>query len=98
MAGLLDKINYSRDLHLLDAEELGELAEEIREYITECVSVTGGHLASNLGTVEATLAMHYVFDFEKDRLFWDVGHQCYTHKILTGRKEGLRKLRQRGAP
>lgn len=96
MAGLLDKINYSRDLHLLEPEELGELAEDIREYITECVSVTGGHLASNLGTVEATLAMHYVFDFEKDRLFWDVGHQCYTHKILTGRKEGLRKLRQRG--
>jgi len=69
---------------------------EIREFITAAVSRTGGHLASNLGVVELTIALHYVFDFEKDRLLWDVGHQCYTHKILTGRKEQFVKLRRLG--
>jgi 1-deoxy-D-xylulose-5-phosphate synthase len=94
MAGLLEKINSPQDLHLLSIEELGELAEEIREFITHSVSQTGGHLASNLGVVELCIAMHYVFDFKKDRLLWDVGHQCYAHKILTGRKDMFSKLRQ----
>ena len=95
MAGLLEKINSPQDLRLLPVEKLGELAEEIREFITRSVSQTGGHLASNLGMVELCIAMHYVFDFKKDRLLWDVGHQCYAHKILTGRKEMFAKLRQR---
>jgi 1-deoxy-D-xylulose-5-phosphate synthase len=94
MAEFLDKINTPEDLHSLSIEELGTLAEEVREFITQSVSQTGGHLASNLGVVELTIAMHYVFDFKKDKLLWDVGHQCYTHKILTGRKELFGKLRQ----
>jgi 1-deoxy-D-xylulose-5-phosphate synthase len=94
MTPLLDKINCPQDLHLLSLDELQTLAEEIREYITHSVSQTGGHLASNLGIVETTIAMHYVFDFKKDRLLWDVGHQSYAHKILTGRKDLATKLRQ----
>ncbi len=95
MAELLEKINGPQDLHLLSVEELQELAGEIREYITHSVSQAGGHLASNLGVVEITLALHYVFDFKKDKLLWDVGHQCYAHKIITGRKDIFTKLRQR---
>ncbi|MCK4958797.1 MAG: 1-deoxy-D-xylulose-5-phosphate synthase [Planctomycetes bacterium] len=95
MGELLDKISSPKDLHLLSVEELQLLAKEVREHITHSVSQTGGHLASNLGIVELTIAMHYVFNFEKDRLLWDVGHQCYAHKILTGRKEQFAQLRQR---
>jgi 1-deoxy-D-xylulose-5-phosphate synthase len=94
MAEFLDKINGPEDLHSLSVEELKVLAEEIRELITQSVSQTGGHLASNLGVVEVTIAMHYVFDFKKDKLLWDVGHQCYAHKILTGRRELFSRLRQ----
>lgn len=93
MSDFLKKIETPKDLHLLNTEQLSDLAQEIREHIIECVSETGGHLASNLGTVEATLAMHFVFDFAKDKLLFDVGHQCYTHKIITGRREQLKKLR-----
>ncbi len=96
MTQLLDKINSPADLHLLSVKDLGVLAEEIREYITRAVSQRGGHLASSLGVVELVIAMHYVFDFKKDRLLWDVGHQCYAHKIITGRKEQFTKLRRRG--
>jgi 1-deoxy-D-xylulose-5-phosphate synthase len=96
MDQLLEKINSQADLKKLSIPELKGLAEEIREFITDAVSKTGGHLASNLGVVELTLALHYVFDFENDKLFWDVGHQCYTHKILTGRKNLFNKLRRRG--
>jgi len=96
MARLLDQINSPADVKKLSTAELKRLAEEIREFITAAVSRTGGHLASNLGVVELTVALHYVFDFEKDKLLWDVGHQCYTHKILTGRKEQFDKLRRRG--
>jgi len=96
MAKLLEKINTPQDLHLLSVDELGELAEEIRQFITYSVSQTGGHLASNLGVIELTIAMHYVFDFKSDSLLWDVGHQCYAHKIITGRREDFSKLRQRG--
>jgi len=96
MAKLLEKINGPQDLHLLSVDELGELAEEIRQLIIYSVSQTGGHLASNLGVIELTIAMHYVFDFRNDSLLWDVGHQCYAHKIITSRRENFSKLRQRG--
>lgn len=93
MAKYLDRINTPGDLRELSFEELGVLADEIREFITHSVSQTGGHLASNLGIVELTIALHYVFNFEEDRLLWDVGHQCYAHKILTGRKDMFGRLR-----
>jgi len=95
MTKLLDKINGPQDLQKLSVKDLGVLAEEIREYITHAVSQKGGHLASNLGVVELVIAMHSAFDFKKDKLLWDVGHQCYAHKILTGRKEQFAKLRRR---
>ncbi len=90
----MEQINGPEDLKKLTAAELKELAGEIRQFILDSVSRTGGHLASNLGVVELTLALHYVFDFQNDRLLWDVGHQCYTHKIITSRKELFRRLRQ----
>ncbi len=92
----LDKINSPADLKKLPVAELEGLAEEIRQFILNSVSQTGGHLASNLGAVELTLALHYVFDFQRDKLLWDVGHQCYTHKIITGRKAGFERLRHAG--
>ena len=93
---MLEKINSPQDLKMLSVAELKELAEEIRQFMLVSVGKTGGHLASSLGVLELTLAMHSVFDFKKDKLLWDVGHQCYVHKILTGRKELFAKLRQRG--
>ena len=90
----LAKINSPEDLKKLEIEELDELAAELRTEIIETVSRTGGHLASNLGTVELTLALHYLFDFLEDRIVWDVGHQAYSHKLLTGRKDRFRSLRQ----
>jgi 1-deoxy-D-xylulose-5-phosphate synthase len=96
MDRLLERINDPADLRLLDAEELTQLARELREFIIASVSQTGGHLSSNLGTVELALALHYVFDTPRDRLVWDVGHQTYAHKILTGRRDGMAKLRQFG--
>ena len=93
---LLDKINDPADLRKLDRRELLPLAKELREFIVESVSSTGGHFSSNLGTVELTIALHYVFNTPDDRLVWDVGHQTYGHKILTGRKAGMPKLRQKG--
>lgn len=95
MPNLLEKIDSPDDIKKLSLREIETLAREIREFITECVSVTGGHLASNLGVVELTLAMHSVFNFKTDKLLWDVGHQCYTHKIITGRKALFEKLRTR---
>ncbi len=92
---LLDKINYPQDLRTLTIPQLNKLASEICHFITYSVSKCGGHLASNLGAIELTIAMHYVFDFTKDKLVWDVGHQCYAHKILTGRREKFSKLRQK---
>jgi 1-deoxy-D-xylulose-5-phosphate synthase len=96
MSDLFDNVNMPQDLHLLSVDELKVLAAQMREFITHSVSRTGGHLASNLGMIELTIAMHYVFDFSKDKLLWDVGHQCYAHKILTGRKDKFSMLRQRG--
>ena len=91
---LLDKIFSPQDLKSLNYRDLGLLAEEIRHRIIEVLSVNGGHLASNLGTVELTLALHSVFDSPNDKFLWDVSHQTYTHKILTGRKERLASIRQ----
>ncbi|HOV76730.1 MAG TPA: 1-deoxy-D-xylulose-5-phosphate synthase [Sedimentisphaerales bacterium] len=92
----MDRINSPADLKTLSVAELEQLASEIRQFILNSVSKTGGHLASNLGAVELTLALHYVFDFQRDKLLWDVGHQCYTHKIITGRKAGFERLRTAG--
>ncbi|MDQ2962202.1 MAG: 1-deoxy-D-xylulose-5-phosphate synthase [Pseudomonadota bacterium] len=96
MKRLLEQINDPADLRGLDADELPQVARELREFIINSVSQTGGHLSSNLGTVELAIALHYVFDTPRDRLIWDVGHQTYPHKILTGRREGMAKLRQWG--
>ncbi|MBN2105692.1 1-deoxy-D-xylulose-5-phosphate synthase [bacterium] len=96
MQKLLDKIQYPEDLKKLNIEQLPQLAEEIRTFLVEQVSKTGGHLAPNLGVVELTLALHYVFDMPKDKIVWDVGHQAYVHKILTGRKDRFHTLRQYG--
>jgi 1-deoxy-D-xylulose-5-phosphate synthase len=96
MSELLDKIHGPADLKKLSVAELETVAEEIRQFILRSVSKTGGHLASNLGAVELTVALHYVFDFKHDKLLWDVGHQCYPHKIITGRRAGFERLRQVG--
>jgi 1-deoxy-D-xylulose-5-phosphate synthase len=94
MMKVLDRIHTSHDVKKLDSEELERLCHEVREVILSTVSKTGGHLASNLGVVELTVALHAVFDFPKYKLIWDVGHQSYTHKILTGRKDRFHTLRQ----
>ncbi|RKX69657.1 1-deoxy-D-xylulose-5-phosphate synthase [candidate division WOR-3 bacterium] len=93
---ILDRINSPKDLKLLSIEELETLAEEIRELIIDVCSRNGGHVGPNLGAVELTLALHYVFDAPEDRIIWDVGHQCYTHKIITGRKDQFTTLRKKG--
>ncbi len=93
---MLEKIQKPNDIKKIPADQLPAFAEEIREFIIESLSKTGGHLASNLGVVELTIAMHRVFDLPKDKLIWDVGHQSYTHKILTGRKDGFETLRREG--
>ncbi|HYL90166.1 MAG TPA: 1-deoxy-D-xylulose-5-phosphate synthase [Burkholderiales bacterium] len=90
---LLKTIDDPARLRTLDRRQLGQLADELRAYVLESVSKTGGHLSSNLGTVELTIALHYVFDTPEDRIVWDVGHQTYPHKILTGRREGMARLR-----
>jgi 1-deoxy-D-xylulose-5-phosphate synthase len=93
---LLDTVNSPADLRQLDRKLLPQLAQELREFLIESVSKTGGHLSSNLGTVELTIALHYVFNTPEDRLVWDVGHQTYAHKVLTGRRAGMAKLRMLG--
>ena len=93
---LLDTIKSPADLRRLDRKQLPQLASELRAFLIDSVSQTGGHLSSNLGTVELTIALHAVFKTPDDRLVWDVGHQCYPHKVLTGRREGMAKLRMRG--
>ena len=92
----LEKIQKANDIKELTEEELKELSDEIRRFLIEKISVTGGHLASNLGVVELTMALHKVLQFPEDKLIWDVGHQSYTHKLLTGRKEGFDDLRKYG--
>ncbi len=93
---ILEKLKQPNDLHDIPLSEFPALAREIRQFLIESVSKTGGHLASNLGAVELTLALHNVLEFPEDKLIWDVGHQAYTHKILTGRKDGFDRLRQDG--
>ena len=93
---LLEKINRPADLRLLSRTQLHPLANELRAFLLDSVSKTGGHLSSNLGTVELTIALHYVFNTPEDRIVWDVGHQTYPHKILTGRRERMHSLRQEG--
>ncbi|MEI7613139.1 MAG: 1-deoxy-D-xylulose-5-phosphate synthase [Betaproteobacteria bacterium] len=93
---LLDTITSPAQLRELERKQLPQLADELRSFLVESVSKTGGHLSSNLGTVELTIALHYVFNTPDDRLVWDVGHQTYAHKVLTGRREGMAKLRMHG--
>ncbi len=95
---LLEGIDSPADLRCLDRRQLPEVARELRQFIVESVASTGGHFSSNLGTVELTIALHYVFNTPDDRLVWDVGHQTYGHKILTGRRAQMSKLRQKGGP
>ena len=92
----LDRIVYPADLRRLEESELGAVADELRQELIDAVSVTGGHLGAGLGVVELTVALHYVFETPKDKLIWDVGHQAYPHKILTGRRDRIRTLRQGG--
>ena len=93
---LLSKVNYPRDLRKLEKKDLKQLTKELRQELINTVSVTGGHLGAGLGVVELTVALHYVFDTPKDKLVWDVGHQTYPHKIITGRKDKIRTLRKGG--
>ena len=95
MSNLLNTINSPADLRALPRQQLGPLADELRAYLLNSVAQTGGHLSSNLGTVELTVALHYVFNTPYDRIVWDVGHQTYPHKILTGRRDQMSTLRQR---
>lgn len=93
---LLETIEKENDIKKIPLEQMPVLAQEIRDFLLESLSKNGGHLASNLGAVELTMALHYVFSLPKDKIIWDVGHQSYTHKILTGRKDGFKNLRQYG--
>ena len=93
---LLDKINYPADLRQLKKNQLEQVARELRSEVIDVVSETGGHLGAGLGVVELTVALHYVFNTPQDKLVWDVGHQCYPHKIITGRKDRIRTLRKAG--
>ncbi|HEY4971542.1 MAG TPA: 1-deoxy-D-xylulose-5-phosphate synthase N-terminal domain-containing protein, partial [Steroidobacteraceae bacterium] len=93
---MLDSIKEPRDLKNLSAEQLREVADELRSETIHAVASTGGHLGAGLGVVELTVALHAVFDTPADRLIWDVGHQAYPHKILTGRRDRIRTLRQGG--
>ena len=90
---LLDGINYPADLRTLDAKQLPTVAQELRAYLLDSVASSGGHFAAGLGAIEITTALHYVFNTPHDRIVWDVGHQCYPHKILTGRKSQITTIR-----
>ena len=91
---LLDKVNFPKDLKKFNLEELKQLSSELRSEVIDAVSVTGGHLGAGLGVVELTVALHNIFDTPKDKVIWDVGHQCYPHKIITGRRDKIRTIRQ----
>src|SRR5581483_3202052 len=93
---LLDRVKTPQDLRALPEKDLRQLADELRRETIDAVSVTGGHLGAGLGVVELTVAIHRIFDTPRDRLVWDVGHQAYPHKILTGRRDRIRTLRQGG--
>ena len=91
---LLDQVNTPDDIRTLDNGQLIQLASDIRSYILDVISKTGGHLAAGLGTVELSICLHYIFNTPADKIIWDVGHQSYPHKILTGRKDKIKTLRQ----
>ena len=93
---LLDTVDVPADLRKLKPENLRQFADELRAEMISAVGTTGGHLGSGLGVVELTTALHYVFDTPRDKIVWDVGHQCYPHKIITGRRDRMRSLRQPG--
>ena len=93
---LLDQVRLPQDLRRLAEKDLPRFAAELRQETIDAVAVTGGHLGAGLGVIELTVALHYIFDTPNDRLIWDVGHQAYPHKILTGRRERIRTLRQPG--
>src|SRR5512139_3015402 len=95
MYPLLDSVSRPADLRRLDRSQLHQLAVELRGFLLDSVAKTGGHLSSNLGTVELTIALHYVFDTPDDRIVWDVGHQAYPHKVLTGRGDELHTIKQK---
>ena len=94
MSGILDRIEKPNDIKKIAPEEYGQLAREIRRFLVRKISRTGGHLASDLGVVELTMAIHLCCNLPEDKIVWDVGHQCYIHKLLTGRKDGFDTLRQ----
>src|SRR6186997_1119286 len=93
---LLDTVDVPADIRRLKPEQLRQLADELRQETISAVSLTGGHLGAGLGVIELTVALHYAFDTPRDRIVWDVGHQAYPHKILTGRRKRIRTLRQEG--
>ena len=92
----LDQINFPDDLRNYKVNDLKSIAKELRHKTIDAVSKTGGHLGAGLGVIELTLALHYIFETPKDKLIWDVGHQAYPHKIITGRKQQIETLRQEG--
>ena len=96
MTKFLDKINFPSDLRKFDKKDLRQISNELRTELIDVVSETGGHLGAGLGVVELTVALHYVFNTPKDKLVWDVSHQCYPHKIITGRKKEIKTLRKGG--
>ena len=93
---MLDEINYPADLRHLSKKELNQLADELREFLIYSVAQSGGHFGAGLGVIELTIALHYVFNTPEDNLIWDVGHQTYPHKILTGRKKDIQTIRSKG--
>ena len=96
MANLIKQINFPSDLRKFKKENLKQISDELRDELIDVVSETGGHLGAGLGVVELTVALHYVFDTPKDKLVWDVSHQCYPHKIITGRRDRIKTLRKGG--
>ena len=96
MTKLIRQINYPADLRKFNREQLKQISDELREELIDVVSETGGHLGAGLGVVELTVALHYIFDTPSDKIVWDVGHQAYPHKIITGRRDKIRTLRKGG--
>src|SRR5512132_2332661 len=98
MPRILDRIDRPRDLHDLSEEELAQVAQEVREHIIDTIGEIGGHFGANLGTCELAVALHSVLDSPRDKILWDVGHQAYPHKVLTGRRDELPSIRKYGGP
>ena len=96
MSKFIKQINFPADLRKFKKDKLKQISEELREELIDVVAETGGHLGAGLGVVELTIALHYVFDTPKDKLVWDVSHQCYPHKIITGRRDRIKTLRKGG--